>query len=173
MELLLKHEFEKLPASQRHHILKAIADNTPGFYLRSIERFERFGRFLETGIYEHNGREFVYVPAEIVCLGWGNFTKGINAKTRADLMATLEEYGVTNLEAFLRDITSPARTVSIRHMLVERELNEMAGGWFKRVSLKRWIMLKLEARWKRLNNQTLNALFITNVFGCAAIMTAK
>lgn len=127
MDNLFKLYYDKLPAAQRRHILKAIADEHYGFSLRGIEKFEQFGRFTETGVYDFEDSEFVFVPGDIVRLGWEQFVQGMDAATRNDLMGTLSEYGVTDLDAFLRSVMSPVRTVKIDPMLVERRANEI--GW--------------------------------------------
>lgn len=127
MDDLFRPNYNKLPAVQKHHVLKAIADDHPGFSLRGIEKFERFGRFTETGVYDFDDSEFVFVPGDIVRLGWQEFAQGMDTATREDLLETLGEYGVNDLDAFLRGAMSPVRTVEIGPMLVERKLQEI--GW--------------------------------------------
>ena len=127
MELLPKNEYIKLPAAQRHHFLKALTDKLPGFRLKGIQRFGHFGLALDTGTYEYEGCEFVYVPGDIARLGWEDFALGMDAATRTDMLETLSGYGVTDLEAFLKSAMSPVRTAAVPHMLVERFPRDI--GW--------------------------------------------
>lgn len=125
--LYSKADYERLPAEQRHHLLKSIAYTHTRFHLKNIQSFQRFGRGGETAVYVYDGSEFVFVPGDIVRLGWEKFAQGMDETTREDMLDNLRDYGVDDLEAYLRDTMSPVRTVKVSPMLVERRLNEI--GW--------------------------------------------
>lgn len=126
-ELYNKTDFDKLPAEQRHHLLKSLAYTHNRFHLKGIQHFERFGRGIETAVYEYDGSEFVFVPGDIVRLGWAAFINGMDATTREAMLDSLQAHGVFDLDIYLRSLMSPPRTVQIGPMLVERRLNEI--GW--------------------------------------------
>ena len=112
---------------QREEVLRAIADRDARFRLLRFECFERFGMRTDTAIYDCDGREFVFVPGGTVTLGWEDFIHGMDEATRAEMGENLAEYGVTDLQSFLRECMSPVRERTIRPMLVER--HTQAIGW--------------------------------------------
>lgn len=129
MDKLYRENFQRLLVSERETILKDLANKKPGFQFKRLERFERFGQATNTAIYEFENSEFVFVPGDTVILGWDSFEVGMDSATREELMESLEEYGVTNLEDFLKENMSEVRTVDIGPMLVERNLNDI--GWVR------------------------------------------
>ena len=43
-----------------------------------LHTFDRWGQSCITGIFEKDGREFVFVPGDTVTLGWEQFAVGLN-----------------------------------------------------------------------------------------------
>jgi hypothetical protein len=128
---LYRSVFQKLSFNERQALLTGL--NLPlGFLFKRFERFERFGQSTDTAVYEYEHSEFVFVPGDKVILGWKSFAVGMDTDMQEDMMETLQECGVDNLESFLQKTMSPVRTVTIGPMLVERELHDI--GW-RRVSL--------------------------------------
>lgn len=129
MDKLYRENYQKLPRNEREVILKDLANTKPGFIFKCFERFERFGQITDTAVYEFENSEFIFVPGDTVKLGWDSFAIGMDSATRKELMKSLEDYGVTNLQEFLKENMSEVRTVNIRPMLVERKLNDI--GWMR------------------------------------------
>jgi formylglycine-generating enzyme required for sulfatase activity len=129
---LYKQEYEKLTAAEREALLRTLADVDERRHFLRFERYARFGRQTETAVYALGDREFVFVPGDTVTLGWESFAEGMNDATRSALREELAEFGLTDVDAFLRDNMSPLRQVTIAPMLVEREVNSI--GW-RRVGL--------------------------------------
>ena len=131
-EKLYRQKYDKLSSVERETLLRSFTETDARFRFLRFEKFSRFGMQTDTAVYLCNGREFVFVPGDAVTLGWENFAEGMDADTRLDMQESLEEYGITDLDAFLRENMSPLRPATIPPMLVERELNGI--GW-RRVSL--------------------------------------
>jgi len=129
-EDLFKQKYSTLPTAEREPLLRSLADSR--FQLLRFECFTRFGMQTDTAVYLCDGHEFVFVPGDTVTLGWADFAVGMDDKTRRDMKKSLEEYEITNLDAFLRESMSTVRTVTLPPMLVERNLNDI--GW-RRVTL--------------------------------------
>ncbi|MDS0527417.1 SUMF1/EgtB/PvdO family nonheme iron enzyme [Clostridium sp. SHJSY1] len=129
MDKLYRANFQSLPVSERETILKDLENTEPGFIFKRFERFERFGQVTDTAVYEFEHSEFVFVPGDSVTLGWDSFVVGMDDTTREELMENLQEYGITDLEEFLKENMSEVRKVNIGPMLVERKLNDI--GWVK------------------------------------------
>ncbi|GBF76687.1 hypothetical protein PA598K_05172 [Paenibacillus sp. 598K] len=93
-----------------------------GFSLLRMDRFARYGRQLETGVFAYQDSEFVFIPGDRVTLGWEGGTDRMDTRTRVDLEEGLETLGMTLADAptLLRQQMSPVREVTIGSMLVER-----------------------------------------------------
>jgi hypothetical protein len=132
-EKLYRREYDKLSTVERETLLQSLTETSTQFQLLRFEKFQRFGMETDTAVYLCNGREFVFVPGNTLTLGWENFIIGMDDNTRLDMQESLREYGITDLDAFLRENMSPLRTTTLPPMLVERELNDI--GW-RRVDAK-------------------------------------
>ena len=128
-EKLYREEYGKLLSAERETLLLSLTEIDTRFQFLRFEKFLRFGMQTDTAIYLCNGREFVFVPGDIVTLGWEKFAIGMNDDTRLNMQETLEEYDITDLDTFLRENMSPLRTITLPPMLVERELNDI--GWWR------------------------------------------
>lgn len=127
MRKLYKPDYDKLTSAEKQRLFNDIAAKYEGFVFKRLETFTRFGQSTETGVFVYQEREFVFVPGGTVTLGWDAFAVGMDGLTRNDLQTTLSEYGVTDLDAFLRSVMSPVREVTIGPMLAERQTSEI--GW--------------------------------------------
>ncbi|MDR1129693.1 MAG: SUMF1/EgtB/PvdO family nonheme iron enzyme [Prevotellaceae bacterium] len=126
-EKLYRKEYDKLSTAERETLLQSLAETGTRFQLLRFEKFRRFGMETDTAVYLCDGREFVFVPGDTLTLGWENFSAGMDDRTRIDMQESLEEFDITDLDAFLRESMSPLRTATLPPMLVERELNDI--GW--------------------------------------------
>ena len=121
---LFRAGYDGLAPADRETLLLSLAETAPSF---QFLRFERFGMRTDTAVFLNGGREFVFVPGDTVVLGWAGFAAGMDEDTRRDMLESLEEWGVTDLDAFLNESMSPVRTTTVRPMLVERRVNAI--GW--------------------------------------------
>ncbi|MFD2115822.1 hypothetical protein ACFSTH_11600 [Paenibacillus yanchengensis] len=102
-----------------------------GFTFLRMERFERFGIQLETGVFSYKGCEFVYIPGNRVTLGWESWAEGLDAATQEDFENGLSELdqNAENLELLLRQQMSPVREADIGPLLIERRTHSVA--WYE------------------------------------------
>ena len=65
------------------------ADGKPGccydMTFLGLHTFDHWGQSCTTGIFEKDGREFVFVPGDTVTLGWEQFAVGLNQESREEL----------------------------------------------------------------------------------------
>ncbi|UHA73304.1 hypothetical protein [Paenibacillus sp. 481] len=104
-----------------------------GFAFLKMERFERFGLGLETGIFMYEGCEFVYVPGDRVTLGWAQWEIGPDEESKGELESGLKDLDREStdleLEHVLRQQMSPVREVDIGPLLIERQTRPVA--WYE------------------------------------------
>jgi hypothetical protein len=108
MEKLFRSDFQQLSTNDSQALLKGLRLPS-GFSFNRFEKYERFGQSTDTAVYEYEQSEFVFVPGDTVTLGWDSFTVGMDARTREDLMKALSEWGVEDIESFLKESMSPVR----------------------------------------------------------------
>lgn len=95
---------------------------------RELYVFSKWGQGLTTGVFEKDGREFVFVPGDTVTLGWKAFAVGVDKDSRAELREVFKEFVYQDsVEAFLRESMSLVHQVAVPPMLVGRKLKEI--GW--------------------------------------------
>ena len=92
-----------------------------------LHTFDHWGQSCTTGIFEKDGREFVFVPGDTVTLGWEQFAEGLNQESREELDYLFQEWEMEpqNPEEMIRESMAPVRQVAIGPMLVGRELEEI------------------------------------------------
>ena len=92
-----------------------------------LHTFDRWGQNCTTGIFEKDGREFVFVPGDTVTLGWEQFAVGLNQESREELEYLFREWEMEpqNPEEMIRESMAPVRKAAIGPMLVGRELEEI------------------------------------------------
>lgn len=95
---------------------------------KGLQTFSRWGQSCTTGVFEKDGREFVFVPGNTIIVGWEQFAEGLDEDNLAELNYVFEEYEYKGTpEDFIREDMAPVRQVTISPMLVGRELEEI--GW--------------------------------------------
>ena len=121
-------EWEQLGNVQKEETMRRLLEKLPGgFVFEGVKTFGRWGQSLETGVFVFEGRSFVFVPGRIVNLGWAGGEKRLDAVLKKELLESLEMHEITDAEAFLHDMSSPARTVRIGALLVECQTRQ--AGW--------------------------------------------
>ncbi|KQO17254.1 hypothetical protein [Paenibacillus sp. Leaf72] len=130
METLNRSIWNGLPSQEKEIVLKMLLEKLPeGFEYKGLETFERYGSRMETGVYEYEGYKFVYVPGDKATLGWDRWEQGLDAATAEDFQATLDDFGVEDRDAFIRDQMSLVREAQIGALLVECETHSL--GWYE------------------------------------------
>ena len=80
-----------------------------------LHTFDRWGQICTTGIFEKDGREFVFVPGDTVTLGWEQFALGLNQESREELEYLFREWEMErDPEEMIRESMAPVRQVAIR-----------------------------------------------------------
>ena len=126
-ERLLRPQFNQLKISEKLPLMAELSAQY-GMNFKTLYAFSRWGQSLTTGVFEKDGREFVFVPGDTVTLGWNEFAVGMDRQTQAELKETFAEWGYTGaIEDFLRLSLTPVRQATIGPMLVSRKLEEI--GW--------------------------------------------
>ncbi|MEK3793858.1 hypothetical protein MKX42_19170 [Paenibacillus sp. FSL R7-0204] len=60
----------QLTVEEKRHAMQGVLKQLPaGFKSLRLERFERYGQSIETGVFVYEGSEYVYVPGDTVTLG--------------------------------------------------------------------------------------------------------
>ena len=104
MEAWNRAAWGQLTVEEKQSALQELLERLPaGFKWLRLERFERYGRSLETGVFLHEGSEYVYVPGDTLTLG----------------RSGLYEYAEM----------SPVREAVIRPLLVQR--SPQSAGWYE------------------------------------------
>ncbi|MEC0125833.1 hypothetical protein [Paenibacillus pabuli] len=130
MESLNRDAWERLSAPEKEERLSGLVSHFPtGMKYEGLETFERFGQQIETGVFSYDEQRFVFVPGDRVTLGWDRWQNGMNEETSADLLETVSEYGVEDVDSFLISQMSPVREVHIAPMLVECSSHSL--GWIE------------------------------------------
>ncbi|WP_145051840.1 hypothetical protein [Paenibacillus xylanexedens] len=128
MESLQRSVWEGLSALEKEEWMHTIARQlSEQMRYEGLQTFERYGQRTETGVFVCGGQQFVFVPGDRVTLGWDGWQEGMNEETSADMLETVSEYGVEDVDLFLSDQMSPVREVEIAPMLVECRTHSL--GW--------------------------------------------
>ncbi|CAH1220710.1 hypothetical protein [Paenibacillus sp. JJ-223] len=118
-----------LSSVEKEQYLQELTELPEGVAYEGLRKFERYGRCTETGVFSYEQRDFVFVPGDLVTLGWDGWHEGMNEETAIDIRETFSEYGVHDIDAYLREFSSPVREVHISPMLVECQARSL--GWFE------------------------------------------
>lgn len=130
MKPLNRDVWEGMSAQEKEERLRDLVNHLPtGMKYGGLETFARFGQRIETGVFSYDEQRFVFVPGDRVTLGWDRWKDGMNEQTSADLLETVSEYGVEDVDSFLSSQMSPVREVHIAPMLVECSNHSL--GWFE------------------------------------------
>lgn len=123
--------WEALSAGEKENMMRALVHKLPsGMDYVGLERFVRYGKSLETGVFSKNADVFVFVPGDEVILGWEDWQTGKDGEAAEELGEAIREAtGIEDGDSFLRSRMSPVRSVRIAPMLVEREAH--SAGWYE------------------------------------------
>ncbi|MCG7380445.1 hypothetical protein MH215_26060 [Paenibacillus sp. ACRSA] len=130
MESLQRSVWVGLSTPEKEEWMQTIVRKLPEqMRYDGLQTFERYGQRTETGVFVCGGQKFVFVPGDRVTLGWDGWQEGMNEATSTDLLETVSEYGIEDVDSFLSDQMSPVREVEIAPMLVECCAHSL--GWIK------------------------------------------
>ena len=127
MKDLYNDIYSKLPEEKKKEILKNLAKK----YNMEILRFETFSKYSKstfTAVFKYRESEFVFIPGDIVILGYEGFPKNLSNESLEQLKYFSENPNEF-LEEYIKNNFSKIREVTIKPMLVERKLQIV--GWRK------------------------------------------
>ena len=124
-EKLSRPQFNQMDTTEKQTLMESLADRYDMTFL-GLHTFDRWGQSCTTGIFEKDGREFVFVPGDTVTLGWEQFAVGLNQESREELEYLFREWEMErDPEEMIRESMAPVRQAAIGPMLVGRELEEL------------------------------------------------
>ena len=125
-EKLSRPQFNQMDTTEKQTLMESLADRYDMTFL-GLHTFDHWGQSCTTGIFEKDGREFVFVPGDTVTLGWEQFAVGLNQESREELEYLFREWEMEpqNPEEMIRESMAPVRQAAIGPMLVGRELEEL------------------------------------------------
>lgn len=124
-ERLFRTQFDQLETTEKQALMESLAARYTMTFL-GLHTFDRWGQSCTTGIFEKDGREFVFVPGDTVTLGWEQFAVGLNQESRDELDYLFREWELErDPEEMIWESMAPVRQAAIGPMLVGRELEEL------------------------------------------------
>ncbi|HJH83159.1 MAG TPA: formylglycine-generating enzyme family protein [Clostridiales bacterium] len=124
-EKLSRPQFNQMDTTEKQALMENLAARYTMTFL-GLHTFDRWGQSSTTGIFEKDGREFVFVPGDTVTLGWEQFAVGLNQESREELEYLFREWELErDPEEMIRESMAPVRQAAIGPMLVGRELEEI------------------------------------------------
>ena len=124
-EKLSRPQFNQMDTTEKQTLMESLAARYDMTFL-GLHTFDRWGQSCTTGIFEKDGREFVFVPGDTVTLGWEQFAVGLNQESREELEYLFREWEMErDPEEMIRESMAPVRQAAIGPMLVGRELEEL------------------------------------------------
>ena len=125
-EKLSRPQFNQMDTTEKQALMESLAARYTMTFL-GLHTFDHWGQSCTTGIFEKDGREFVFVPGDTVTLGWEQFAEGLNQESREELDYLFQEWEMEpqNPEEMIRESMAPVRQAVIGPMLVGRELEEL------------------------------------------------
>ena len=122
---LYRSQFDQMKTTEKQALMESLAARYTMTFL-GLHTFDRWGQSCTTGIFEKDGREFVFVPGDTVTLGWEQFAVGLHQESREELEYLFREWEIEQDPAeFIRESMAPVRQAAIGPMLVGRELEEL------------------------------------------------
>ena len=123
---LFRTQFNQMENIEKQVLMESLAARYDMTFL-GLHTFDHWGQSCTTGIFEKDGREFVFVPGDTVTLGWEQFAEGLNQESREELDYLFQEWEMEpqNPEEMIRESMAPVRQAVIGPMLVGRELEEL------------------------------------------------
>ena len=83
-ERLFRPQFNQMETTEKQALMENLAVRYTMTFL-GLQPFDRWGQSCTTGVFEKDGREFVFVPGDTVTLGWDHFAVGLNPDSRWEL----------------------------------------------------------------------------------------
>ena len=124
-ERLFRTQFDQMETTEKQALMERLAARYAMTFL-GLQPFDRWGQNCTTGIFEKDGREFVFVPGDTVTLGWEQFAVGLNQESREELEYLFREWELEEEPGvFIRERMAPVRQAAIGPMLAGRELEEI------------------------------------------------
>ena len=124
-EKLFRPEFHQIETAEKQALMERLAARYTMAFL-GLQSFDRWGQSCATGVFEKDGREFVFVPGDTVTLGWDHFAAGLDPDSREELDELFREWEIEQSpEALIRESMAPVRQATIGPMLVGRKLEEL------------------------------------------------
>ena len=124
-EKLSRTQFNQMEPAGKQALMERLAARYEMKFL-GLHTFDRWGQSCTTGIFEKDGREFVFVPGDTVTLGWDHFAVGLNSDSREDLECMFQEWEMKcGPEELIREGMAPVRQASVGPILAGRKLEEL------------------------------------------------
>ena len=124
-EKLSRTQFNQMETTEKQALMESLATRYDMTFL-CLHTFDRWGQNCTTGIFEKDGREFVFVPGDTITLGWERFAVGLSQDSREELDYLFQEWEMEqDPEEMIRESMAPVRQAAIGPMLVGRELEEL------------------------------------------------
>ena len=125
-EKLSRSQFNQMEITEKQALMECLAARYDMAFL-GLHTFDRWGQSCTTGVFERDGREFVFVPGDTVTLGWDHFAVGLGPDSREELDYLFREWEMEprDPEELIRESMAPVRQVCIGPMLAGRELEEL------------------------------------------------
>ena len=124
-ERLFRTQFNQMETTEKQALMESLAARYTMTFL-GLHTFDRWGQSCTTGVFEKDGREFVFVPGDTVTLGWDRFAVGLDQDSREELDDLFQEWEMEqDPEEMIRESMAPVRQAAIGPMLVGRELEEL------------------------------------------------
>ena len=73
-EKLFRPEFHQMETAEKQALMERLAARYTMAFL-GLHTFDRWGQSCTTGVFEKDGREFVFVPGDTVTLGWDPYAR--------------------------------------------------------------------------------------------------
>mgnify|MGYP000385182224 FL=1 len=111
-EKLSRPQFNQMDTTEKQTLMESLAARYDMTFL-GLHTFDRWGQSCTTGIFEKDGREFVFVPGDTVTLGWEQFAEGLNQESREELEYLFREWEMEpqNPEEMIREMLGIRKTV--------------------------------------------------------------
>lgn len=124
-----KEKFETLNPSEKQNLMLKISAAHPQFKFLNLATFRCGGDSFETGVFDFEGSEFVFIPSGEPVLGWDDFAV-LDEISAAKIKEQCEFCGSEqSLREYVAQQTSPLRRAEIPAMLAERRASELS--WFE------------------------------------------
>ena len=107
-ERLFRTQFNQMETTEKQALMECLAARYDMAFL-GLHTFDRWGQSCTTGVFEKDGREFVFVPGDTVTLGWDHFAVGLNQDSREELDYLFQEWEMEpqDPEELIRESMAP------------------------------------------------------------------